>query len=171
MRPLALLIALAAALACITGCDEPSADTPPSVRLGDSVCVECNMIISDERWATATVVESPRGAEPLLFDDFNCQVNHEVAHPELHILARWSHDHTTSEWIRTEQATFLISPGLRTPMGSKIAAFATPAGANAAKDELTGDVMTFDTAWKRLDSAGTWRDDTNTPEQEHDDDP
>jgi nitrous oxide reductase accessory protein NosL len=142
-------------LACmLAGCDAPSADGPPEIRLGDSVCDECNMIISDQRWATATVVEGPRGPEPLLFDDFNCQVNHEVEHPELVVLARWSFSHATSEPVRTEDAMFLMSPNLRTPMGSKAAAFSSSSEAQAAQAELTGDVMAFDVAWKRFGFAG-----------------
>ncbi len=148
------VVSLSIALASLLGCDKQAADGPPSVRLGDSVCVQCNMIISDERWATATMVEGPRGPEARLFDDFNCQVNFEVEHPESTILARWSHDHGTREWISTESAHFLMSPSLRTPMGSQIAAYASLDEANEAETELSGDVVAFEVAWKRLGFAG-----------------
>lgn len=134
----------------LTGCGRGAADGPPPVRLGDSVCDECNMIISDARWATATIVEGPRGGEPRLFDDFNCQVNYEQGHPEHTVLARWSHSHATSEWITTESARFLISPELRTPMGSKTAAFGAESEAAAAGSALPGEVVDFATAWMRL---------------------
>lgn len=167
------VLALAASLAAIPGCEQQAADGPPAVRLGDSVCDQCNMIISDERWATATIVEGARGPEPLLFDDFNCQVNHEAEHPDRTIVARWSHDHATLEWLRTDQARFLMSPGLRTPMGSKTAAFASEAAAEAAKAEFDGDVMTFDTAWRHLGSAGAGvhGSGSESTAQEHDDGP
>lgn len=142
-------------LGALVGCGGQSADGPPSIRLGDSVCDECNMIISDERWATATVVEGPRGPEPRMFDDFNCQVNYEVSHEDGAILARWSHSHPTRQWIPTEQAVFLMSPHLRTPMGSKTAAFGSRTEAEAAQAELTGEVMDFEIAWKRLGFTGT----------------
>lgn len=162
-------------LSCtLPGCDAPSAEGPPDIRLGDSVCDECNMIISDLRWATATVVEGPRGPKPLLFDDFNCQVNHEVEHPDLVVLARWSYSHATRDAVRTDQATFLMSPNLRTPMGSNVAAFASSDEANAAKAELTGDVMTFDVAWKRLGFAGACchaEDTSETDDKESNDGP
>lgn len=175
MRWLIPAIGVPAAILMIPGCERQTADAPPSVRLGDSVCAECNMIISDERWATATVVEGPRGPEPRLFDDFSCQVNHEVEHPDLMIVARWSHSHATSEWVRTEEASFLMSPNLRTPMGSGVAAFASMSELETATAELTGEVMTFDVAWKRLGSAGArgHADDAeSTPvHQERDDGP
>ncbi len=147
--------ALAAVLASLLGCDRQTAISPPTVRLGDSLCNHCNMIISDERWATATMVEGPRGSEPRLFDDFNCQVNFEVAHPDLTIMTRWSHDYVTREWLRTEHAQFLISTELRTPMGSMMGAFRMTSDAETIKTELTGEVMTFDDAWKHLKFIGT----------------
>jgi len=175
MRPCLLISALLTTVLLLVGCSEQAADAPPAVRLGDSVCDQCNMIISDERWATATVVEGPRGPEARLFDDFNCQVNYEIEHPDAEVLARWSHSHTTHDWIRTESAHFLMSPNLRTPMGSKAAAFASAAEAEAAETELDGDVMLFEVAWSRLGFTGaccdTEHNDRSEPRKEHSDGP
>jgi len=175
MRLVCFVVALLAGFTSLSGCEQQAADGPPAVRIGDSVCEQCNMIISDERWATATIVEGPRGPEPRLFDDFNCQVNYEVEHPDLEVLARWSHSHDAREWIRTEGAHFLMSARLRTPMASKVAAFGSKSDAEAAKTELTGDVMTFDAAWKRLGFAGACcpadEADTSTPAEERHDGP
>lgn len=154
MRSCLLISALLTSSMLLIGCSEQAADGPPIVRLGDSVCDQCNMIISDQRWATATVVAGPRGPEARLFDDFNCQVNYEIEHPDAEILARWSHSHATHDWIQTEGSHFLMSPNLRTPMGSKAAAFGSASDAEAAKAQLDGDVMTFKVAWSRLGFAG-----------------
>jgi copper chaperone NosL len=143
-----------AGLVAMAGCSGEAPDGPPALRLGDTVCDECNMIISDERFATATIVEGPRGPEPRLFDDFNCQVGYELANADLEIVARWSHDHGSAEWMRTESATFVMSPNLRTPMASRSAAFASREDAERARAELTGDVMDFEIAWKRLALSG-----------------
>lgn len=145
-------IAAVALLAPLAACDRAAPDGPPQVLLGESVCEYCNMIVSDDRWATATMVEGPRGPEPRLFDDFNCQVDYENAHPELRVLARWSHCHKTREWLHTEHGTFLMSPRLRTPMSSKVAAFARASEAETSRTELTGDVMGFAALWKQLGS-------------------
>ena len=146
------LIASAAALMTmpLVGCDRQTADAPPSIQYGDSLCDQCNMIISDGRWATATVIESSRGPQPRVFDDFNCQVNYEVGHPDITVVARWSHNHATREWIRTEEARFLMSPDLRSPMGSNVAAFTSVDEAEALMSESNGDVVSFDVAWKHL---------------------
>ncbi|MCC7390503.1 MAG: nitrous oxide reductase accessory protein NosL [Phycisphaerales bacterium] len=148
-------IAAVALLAPLAACDRTTPDGPPRVLLGESVCEYCNMIISDDRWATSTIVDGPRGPDPRLFDDFNCQVDYEAAHPEPRMLARWSHCHKTREWLRTEHGTFLLSPRLRTPMSSKVAAFATASDAEASKAELTGELMDFASLWERLGSTGS----------------
>ena len=162
-------------LSLLSGCGRGSSDGPPQMRLGDTVCDQCNMIISDVRWATATMVKGTRGTEPRLFDDFNCQVGYEVAHPELAVVSRWSHSYTTGEWIGTERAGFLMSPKLRTPMGSFVAAFGSVPEAEEARAGLPGDVMTFEIAWKRLGFAGaclhTEETEMAPAEQENDDGP
>lgn len=150
MKTLLSTLAVALISVCLVGCGDDKAEGPPRIRLGDSLCVECNMIISDARFATATVVRGPRGPEALLFDDFNCQVNHEKANPDAEILARWSHDHGTSEWLRTENAHFVRSDRLRTPMASFVAAFRDKPDAEAMQRELGGDITGFETMRKRL---------------------
>lgn len=159
----AIFFAVSLLAFALSGCGGQETDGPPAVRLGDSVCDQCNMIISDVRWATATIVDGPRGGEARLFDDFNCQVNYERKHPKQTVLARWSHNHATSEWIGTETATFLISPEIRSPMGSRMAAFGSATEAEAV---FAGETVDFATAWARLGSAATPDgevDDTQTP--------
>jgi len=144
-----LLLALFSC-ALLLGCGGESADAPPTVLLGESICAECGMILSDERFATATVIDGERGPEARLFDDFNCQVIHESSHPEEPILARWSHDYTTNQWLRTEDAVFVRSPKLMAPMASDLAAVSTHAAAEALAKDLDGDVLTFEAAWSHL---------------------
>ena len=151
----AVLLAVSLLAIALNGCGGREADGPPAVRLGDSVCDQCNMIISDARWATATIIDGPRGGEPRLFDDFNCQVNFEREQSAQAVLARWSHSHATSEWISTESAQFLISPEIRSPMGSRMAAFGSASEAAAAESELAGEVVDFATAWARLGGTET----------------
>ncbi len=131
----------------LPGCGGGGQGGPPSVRYGDSVCAECGMIISDERFATSTVIAGARGDEPLLFDDFNCQMIFEAKHDELVIVDRWCHDHATREWLAMGDAWFVKSDQLRTPMASHIAAFATQGQAEAFAESVAGDSMDFDTLW------------------------
>jgi len=150
---LAALLFFGCSVVALTGCDRQSADAgPPAIALGNSVCAECNMIISDERFATASMIDGPRGAEPRLFDDFNCQINFENEHTDQIVLTRWSHEYDQPAWFKTQGAYFLLSPKLQTPMASSAAAFASQEAAENARQRLGGEVLRFDAAWKRINS-------------------
>lgn len=145
--------AVLAAIAILpTGCGEQAPDGPPTVRLGDTLCDECNMIISDERFVTSTIVDGPRGPEPRLFDDYICQANYESTHPDLRVLTRWSHDYTNAEWIDTDKAFFLISDELHAPMASHAAATTTKNQADQLQNTLGGEIVSFQSLWSRLQS-------------------
>lgn len=124
-----------------SGCGSAPADAPPKLRLGDSACSECGMIVSDERYATATIVMGERGPEPRLFDDFNCQVNYETHGPALNVIARWVHDHDSRAWLPANSAHYVHSSNLQTPMASGIAAFASEEAAKRFAEELQGEVI------------------------------
>lgn len=149
MKIRTLAIALVTTMT-LASCDEAPTDGPPTVRLAHDLCAECNMIISDERWATATIVEGTRGPESRLFDDFSCQVRYEHTHPELAIIARWSHDHATLEWIPTESAVFLVSDSIVSPMGSGMAAFMSVNFAASPLNSVSAKKLTFAEAWEAL---------------------
>jgi len=141
-----LLIGLST-LFTLVGCRGDDASGPPAVRYGDSICVECGMIISDERFATATIVQGDRGNEPLLFDDFNCQMIFEAKHTDLIVTDRWSHDHSSSEWLHMADAWYVKSDKLHTPMASHIAAFSTREAAEAFASPLEGETLDFQSLW------------------------
>ncbi len=128
----------------IHGCGGEPDPGPPTILLGDSPCVECGMIISDERFATATMVEGQRGVEPMLFDDFNCQLNFEKKYPDLDVVTRWSHDHATSTWSATREGWFVRSDKIHTPMASSLAFFADRADADQFADLHAGNVVSFE---------------------------
>jgi len=129
-------------------CGSTDPEGPPDVRYGESVCAECGMILSDERYATATLLEGDRGPEYRLFDDFNCQIDFEADGASSPVLERWVHDHETRAWVRAASATYVRSPELRTPMASEVAAFTTREDAVRAADELDGEVLSFHDLWE-----------------------
>ncbi len=151
-RLLSIAAMLGTSVMAITlpACKADRVSGPPVVHLDEDVCHECNMIISDERFATATMIDGPRGVEPRLFDDFNCQVRFEESNPDERIVERWSHDYVSSAWLNTETAVFLKSDDLHTPMASQVAAFASRDEAQKVQGEFGGEILTFAEAWSRL---------------------
>ena len=141
------LVGAVGAVVVIQGCGSSAVDGPPEIRYGDSICIECGMIISDERFATSTIIVGDRGDEPLLFDDFNCQMIFESKQTDLTIVDRWSHDHGSLEWLHTSEAWFVRSDQLSTPMASHLALFESQASAKEFAESLGGEVIDFQTVW------------------------
>ncbi len=135
---------LITSLATLSGCGEADPDAPPEIRLGDSTCIECGMIVSDERFGTATIVEGDRGSQVLIYDDYNCQKNFELKHPEIKVITRWSRDYETLAWFHTDGGWFAQSPQIRSPMASSIAGFESREHAEAFADSIEGEVITFE---------------------------
>ncbi len=105
------------------------------------------MIISDERFATSTIIVNERGHQPLLFDDFNCQINFEHKMPELEVVNRWSHDYLSSGWIETDAGWFVHSMQIRSPMASGLAFFETRSEAESFAKTLSAEVFNQESAW------------------------
>ncbi len=97
------------------------------------------MIISDERYAAALVIdEGDREFRGIVFDDIGCMFAHEQAQSALAVAARYVRDQATREWLLAEEAAYVRSPSIETPMASGVAAAATPQAAAelaAAQDE------------------------------------
>lgn len=127
------------------GCGETDPHAPPEILLGDSVCEECGMIVSDERFGTATIIEGDRGSQALVFDDFNCQKKFERGHPELGVITRWSRDYQSLAWFPTSSGFLVQSAAIRTPMASNVAAFVSRDDADAFAISMTGQVIHYDT--------------------------
>lgn len=148
-RTRAAIVLTFAVLVLLAACDEENPNVPPTITYGVSACADCDMIISDERFAAATVVADERGRpSPLLFDDIGDQIRYEADHPSLTVLARWVHDHDSRQWLRAETAIYVRSTEIRSPMASGIAAFAARAGADELRSDLAhSDVLTFSDLW------------------------
>ncbi|MCA9283850.1 MAG: nitrous oxide reductase accessory protein NosL [Phycisphaerales bacterium] len=138
--------ALASLLLTAPSCRREVPIEPPSMRYGESICVECGMAISDERYAAAMLVRAPGDEiEALRFDDIGCMVDHELDNDALDVLRRYVHDHDTRAWLDAEQAVYLRAASLRTPMASGLAAFRDRAAADAAAAQWPGETLDFAT--------------------------
>lgn len=134
------LAAASAVAACApaSGNGEPQ---PPEIVYGQDLCAECGMIISEPRFASATLLAN---GEYRKFDDIGDLVQYHSDHPDQTVRAYFAHDYRTEEWIRAETAFYVQSPQIDSPMGHGVAAFAKKDDAQAFAQELGTSVLNFD---------------------------
>lgn len=153
---LARVLAWAAMLALVTACQKPAdALAPPAIVYGEDVCDQCNMVISEERFAAATLVDEDGIPAPRRFDDIGDMLAYHADHPELRVRRWWVHDYDSREWLDAAAATYVRTPNLRTPMGHGIAAFAAAAAAKAFAASEAGTVITWAQLAKETGAAAT----------------
>jgi copper chaperone NosL len=124
------------------GAKEPPL-APPEIVYGEDVCDQCGMIISEERFAAATLVEADGTVEPRRFDDIGELMDYAGAHPELTVVRWYVHDYDTLEWLEGPAATYVRAADLRTPMGYGLAAFGDPARAAQFSAERSGEILSM----------------------------
>jgi len=134
-------------LAALAGCGG-GADTtqPPEILYGQDVCDECDMIISEEKFASAYWTED---GEARRFDDVGEMLVFMAENPEP-TASVWVHDVNSAAWLLADDAWFIMNSGLHTPMGTGIAVVGSEAEAEAlAFDQPEAMIMTFADALAR----------------------
>lgn len=133
----------------VTGCQsDPVTDTPPEIRYGEDICDQCRMIISEPRFAAAYV---SRTGETGRFDDIGDLVLFSLGQAE-EVTIFWVHDYDTQEWLKADQAFFVLSKNLHTPMEHGVAAFRTESRAREFATEREGIVLRYKELQTRIAS-------------------
>jgi len=150
MRKGALLFLVAAWVALLAACGgAESYDEPPEIIYGQDVCSNCNMIISEENYASAYWTAE---GEARRFDDMGEMLAYIQSSPEERA-STWVHDVNTAAWLRAEDAWIVMNAGLMTPMGTGIVAVANEEDARAlAFDQDGAMVLTFTELMAKLEA-------------------
>ena len=124
----------------LAGCTSgPNLEEPPDIRYGEDVCDRCMMIINEAKYAAAYV--TPDG-EVRRFDDIGGMAAYIDETPE-DVAVLWVHDYDTEEWLKADEAFYVGSKDLATPMGFGIIAFADRERAEEWAIEKSGTVRTY----------------------------
>ncbi len=130
--------------AFVPACKRKASLDPPTIRYGEDACIDCGMIISDERFSAASLADDPdEGILPLLFDDIGDMLKYERDNPGITIVRRFVHDHPSKTWIPAETAHYIYAQTLETPMATGLAAFSDPAAADALLTQHPGTRLDF----------------------------
>lgn len=142
-----LLAAAVLALTVLAACggDEVSLD-PPEIAYGEDIS-EMGMFVTDPRYTVATLPEGD--TDWLLFDDIGELLKYRDTHPDAKFQAIWVNDYHTEDWLNAEDAWFVESPDINSPMGWGISAFEKEDEATAFQEEHGGELMTWDEADER----------------------
>ena len=111
------------------------------ISYGSDVCHFCSMTIVDKQYGSEVVTKKGRVYK---FDSIECLLNHSHQEAESEIaLKLCNHYHSPGELIELENATFLISENLPSPMGAFLTAFESETSALKAKEEYGGDIYNW----------------------------
>jgi copper chaperone NosL len=128
-------------LAFGAACGNSGALQPPEMYYGHDVCEECSMIISDAKYAAATIDLKGNAHK---FDDIGGMLIYHMDHPEAQVRAWFVHDYNTGAWLRGETAFYVRAALADAPMGDGIAAFAERTAAENFAARMHGRVFAFD---------------------------
>lgn len=141
MRPTARL-ATAAVVVLAIGCGRSRDLSPPTFNPGSVECVACGMLVSDERFASALVFETPDGVQKPIFDDINCTLRHQRELPAgAGPATLYVRDFDSRAWLDAREAFFVHSERLETPMASHVAALGSREAAERLREQYPGSVV------------------------------
>jgi len=133
----------------LSACDREPTTAPPTVQYGVDPCHVCKMIISDERYASALIVDDNGVTEKYKFDDIGCMLDaRKIVSGE--ILAAYVREYNDKTWVEAQQAEYVYSTQLHTPMAFGVAAFDSRAEAVAMERETDGEMLTFEQVHARF---------------------
>jgi copper chaperone NosL len=136
----ARLLAAVAGLALLASC----AVEPRPVHLGADECAHCRMAIEDTRFAAQLLTDRGRSE---VFDAIECLATAiaEGTYAGENIHSLWVMDSVEGgAWVRVEEAHFVHSSEIRSPMGMGVAAFADRHDAEIRRAELGGGLLDWD---------------------------
>jgi len=127
-------------LLLLVGCETKNVE-PVALVPGD-MCSYCKMAISEKRYA-AELVDSE--GEAFKFDDIGCMANFLKSKKNTaKIVAHFVMDFNERQWIKAEEAYYVRSSELATPMNGGLIAFKEEAKAKGAVDRYHGKLIRFE---------------------------
>jgi len=135
-----LSILLMALLAVLAAC-EPK---PQTIHFGSDDCAYCRMIITEPEYASQILNKHGRAYS---FDSIECMAAYDIrneATSEIAIHSRWVPDFEgNAGWIAAEEAFYLHSETLRSPMGLFLSAYPNNHTADSFKSAYQGEILNY----------------------------
>lgn len=131
------LIVLSAVI--LMGC-EPK---PQPINFGGEECAYCRMIITDAEFGSQIVNNQGRTYK---FDSIECMAAYDLTEDGDNFHSMWVPNFMNrEEWLKAEDAVYLHSETLRSPMGLFLSAYADRNFAEEMRDEYGGEIVDYET--------------------------
>lgn len=143
MKKLISLIPFLLLLAC--------SKEPQKIDFGNENCHFCNMSIVDDRFASELVMKTGKvqkyGSIECMVHDIQSNTKFDKNKVDNYYVMDMTNP---NHFIPVASAHFLISPKIKSPMGSNLAAFANKSKAEEKKEEWGGNIYNWETLLKTL---------------------
>ncbi len=114
---------------------------PRDLEYGEDECHYCSMKIVEKKFGAQIVTEK---GKIQMYDSAECLIREALKHPE----EKYSHlkvtNYLTDEWLDAEQAYFLVSESLPSPMGANLTSYKTKNEADDMQKEKQGEVFNWE---------------------------
>ncbi|MEX2584833.1 MAG: nitrous oxide reductase accessory protein NosL [Balneolaceae bacterium] len=115
---------------------------PRELQYGQEECSHCRMMLTEPEYASQIVMSRGR---VYAFDSIECMIAYKTEHesPE-NIHSLWVPDFSgNGGWLNAQEAYFLRSDTLRSPMGLYLSAHANEEGADRLLEQYGGERMNW----------------------------
>lgn len=151
--PVAVFCAI---LIFLTSCGTASDNGPLAIDEDVDVCNACSMMVQDNQYSSQIVTSS---GEAYKFDDVGCMAMYiNDNQPDGQSYVR---DFYTKEWVDIENALFITTKDVETPMNYGFISFASSANLEKFLSESSGTEVTWD------DVLETMKDRMSDDENQH----
>lgn len=143
-RLLCAAVVMLGVITLLSGCQKKAAE--PVALFREDACAYCKMVISEKQYA-AEFLDSE--GEVFKFDDLGCMANFiKSSKTPTKAVAYFVMDFDTRQWTKGEDAYFVRSSQLKTPMNGGIIAFKDQSKAKEAVGRYQGELVLFNDLFK-----------------------
>ena len=103
----------------LISCSDKPDDGPVNIYYGEDICERCKMIISEKDFASQYQLSNGKSVK---FDDLGCMIHYMDEEDNLNISSVYVMDYSSKEWIDGQDAYYIWSQNITTPMGHGILA-------------------------------------------------
>jgi len=117
-----------------------TSDKPQPIKLGEDVCEYCKMVIADERFAAEVITKKGKVYK---FDAIECMVGYYNENEGEIKKAYVINFLNPKEFLIAEEAYYVRSPQIRSPMGMNLSAYRSEEEARRALQVKEGEVLNW----------------------------